>query len=44
MSFGDILVAIQALTIYTTMRLIVYGREYFSFDMSLLDTMGVRIS
>ena len=41
LSFGEIFVAIQAVAIYTTMRLIVYGREYFSSDSSLLDTMGV---
>ncbi|KIH88423.1 hypothetical protein SPBR_06801 [Sporothrix brasiliensis 5110] len=40
LSFGEIFVSIQALAIYTTMRLIVYGREYFCSDMSLLDTMG----
>lgn len=40
MSFGEIFVAIQAISIYTTMRLVVYGREYFHQDMSLLDTMG----
>ncbi|ERT02128.1 hypothetical protein HMPREF1624_00425 [Sporothrix schenckii ATCC 58251] len=40
LSFGEIFVSIQALAIYTMMRLIVYGREYFCSDMSLLDTMG----
>ncbi|CAK7220494.1 hypothetical protein SCUCBS95973_004176 [Sporothrix curviconia] len=40
LSFGEIFVSIQAVAIYTTMRLIVYGREYFLSDMSLLDTMS----
>ncbi|CAK7230801.1 hypothetical protein SBRCBS47491_007709 [Sporothrix bragantina] len=40
LSFGEIFASIQAVSIYTTMRLIVYGREYFFADMSLLDTMS----
>lgn len=44
LSLGEIFVALQAVAIYTTMRLIVYGREYFFSDASLLDTMSVRIS
>lgn len=44
LSFGEIFVAIQAVSIYTTMRLIVYGREYFFSDTSLLDTMSVSVA
>ncbi|CAK7204086.1 hypothetical protein SEUCBS139899_006838 [Sporothrix eucalyptigena] len=40
LSFGEIFASIQAVAIYTTMRLIVYGREYFYSDTSLLDTMS----
>lgn len=41
-SLGEMLAATQAMTIYTTMRVIDSGRDYFIVNRDMINTMAVR--
>lgn len=41
-SRGEMLAATQAMSVYTVMRMIDYGRDYFVMNRDMINTMAVR--